>query len=336
MQRHLAVGAVFIATALLLGCAQTPPEDPAEAAFTTLREQFMTAEGPRDKVAIAEKYLAEFPDGERSPSVLDAAVYYLSEELEERQRARALAEQTLARVQDPERRFEMGMTLWRVQHALGETGDLAALADALAAHRPLRYRELANLSEAAVDSGSWDLAERYSNAALALATPEAYRAEYPDREFDDEMVQRRVGSRRANSLANRGWARFQQQRVDEAMADFEEGSGHSTTNYAGIPYTPINTYWGLAAVEQGDFERAEELLAADAVMGGSERAMAGLRRAFVARTGSEDGIDDYLRARRDALARTIDDFTLPTYDAEEVSMSSLSGRVVLLAFWFPT
>jgi len=31
-----------------------------------------------------------------------------------------------------------------------------------------------------------------------------------------------------------------------------------------------------------------------------------------------------------------DDFTLPDYDGGQLTLSSLRGRVVLLAFWFPT
>jgi hypothetical protein len=319
-----------------MGCGSGPPGDPAEAAFSSLREQLMATEDPGIKAAAAERFLAEFPDSEHAPRVLDAAVYYLSQGLDEPARARDLAEETMAAVEDPERRFAIGVILLRTSLGLADSGDLNPLAAELASHRPFTYSELADLMEAAVNGERWALAEQYADGALELATPEAYRAAYPDRELDDTAVERRVDSRRANSLAHRGWARFNQGRHEEAMTDFEAGHGHSTTTYVGIPWTPIDTYWGLAAAELGKLERAEELLIPDAVMGGSEEAMAGLCRVYAARTGSEKGIDQYLWSRREAMARTIDDFALPTYDGSTFSMASLRNRVVLLAFWFPT
>ena len=112
--------------------------------------------------------------------------------------------------------------------------------------------------------------------------------------------------------------------------------GITTANFVGVPHTPLNLYAGEAALRQGDLSRAEELLAPDAVMAGDDTALAALRRTYVQRTGSESGFDEYLWATRLKLARPAADFTLPSYGGEAVTLASRQGKVLLLAFWFPT
>jgi hypothetical protein len=49
-----------------VGCAKTEPTDPAEQAFSELREAWNGMETAEDKTALAEGYLAEFPNTENS------------------------------------------------------------------------------------------------------------------------------------------------------------------------------------------------------------------------------------------------------------------------------
>jgi tetratricopeptide (TPR) repeat protein len=334
MPRILVISAAVLAAIICSSCArQTEPT--ADEAFETMKTAYSEAETPEDKVRIAEEFITAHPDSEQAAGALGAAVYNL-EELGDLPRARALVETTLAAVDDPEIRFEMKLSLWKLARKTGEPFALEEVAAELTPHRELGYVELADLIEAAVDGEAWQLVEEYSTAALALATPDAFRADYPDREFTDEEVEERGTSRRATTLASGAWALVNQDRADEAMAMFEEADAITRTNYVGIPETPLYRYWGQASLAAGEIDRAEELLLADAVMGDDSDSVAALRQIYVDKTGSAEGFDEYLWSTRQRIARAVDDFTLPNYDDEQFALSSTNGKVVLLAFWFPT
>jgi hypothetical protein len=70
-------------------------------------------------------------------------------------------------------------------------------------------------------------------------------------------------------------------------------------------------------------------------MGRDETALGNLRRAYTELNGNDDGLEEYLWSTRNQLARKVDDFALPTYDGEVISLSGLAGKVVLLNFWSP-
>jgi len=334
MARRLMSIGILIAVAVAVGCAKAPPS--ADDVFAELRAKFSESEDPADKLAIAKSFLSQFPETDYAPMVLDAAVGILEDDMEDSAQARALVEQTLADVTAPETRFRMKTTLWRLAREQDEPFGLREVAVELVGHRDLKYTDLYGLMELAVEGEEWDLAEEWADAGLTFASADAYRADYPDREFADDEVARRAANRRTFSLGHKAWAAYQQGRVDEAMELFAQGDGEMNFNYVGGPETPLFKYWGRAAFEQGDLDRAAELVEADAVMGGSDFAMDTLKEVFAARNGSDDGFDAYLEQARERLARTVDDFTLPTYEESEFQLASTRGKVMLLAFWFPT
>ncbi len=327
----------LLALAVVAACGRThPPATDAETAYAAFRDAYAEAATPADKVALAETYLADHPGSERAATVLDYAVHHLRRDLGDLPRAKALVERTLARATEPESRFEMKLTLWEVTNDLGQAVDLRTVATEIAAERALRYDELERLHDAAVRSERWDLADEWATASLGRATVEAYRRENPDSTASDDVVAARVERRRAQALAGQGWARFNLGREEEALATFEAARAITRTNFVGVPQTPLFRYWGLAELRRGDLARAEELLAPDAVMAGNGEALDALRLLHARRTGGEAGFDELLLATRQRLARPAADFTLPTYAGEPVSLASRRGKVVLLAFWFPT
>jgi len=334
MRRRLTSAGIIIAVALTVGCAKAPPTE--DEVYTELRAAFSESEDPAEKLDIARSFLAQFPEGDRAPRVLDAAVAILEDDMEDGSQALGLVEQALAGVTDPESRFRMKATLWRLAREHGEPFSLREVAAELDGHRELGYGDLHELMELAVKAEEWSLAEQWADAGLAFASAEAYRADYPDRDYSDELIAHRAANRLTYSLGHKAWAAYQQGRVEEAMDLFAEGEGEMNFSYVGAPETPLYKFWGRAHFNQGELDRAAELVEADAVMGGSDFAMDTLKEVFVARTGSEDGVDAFLRETRERLSRIVDDFTLPTYSGSDFQLSSTLNKVVLLNFWFPT
>lgn len=329
---------VLLMAGLASGCGRGGTEPPAANGdpWAALRDAYTDAASPAERADLAERFLADHPDHERAASALAMAVYPLKDELRDLPRARALAEGVLAHATDPEERFEVRMMLWEVSLEEGAPGDLREVAGELTPTRALAYGELWELVDAAARAEQWALVEEWSRSALDLATPDAWRAENPDSKLTEEQVSARATGRRAFALAHLAWAAFNLGRTEEAEATFAEAEAITPRNFVGVAQTPVDRFRGRAALRQGDLDRAESLLATDAVMGGDTKALADLRQIWAGRNGSEEGFEAYLWSTRQRLARPVADFVLSDYEGAAFDLASTRGKVVMLAFWFPT
>jgi len=338
MSRKATILALVALVGLTVSCTKQEPADPAAAAFETLREAWNEAETAEDKTALAEGYLANYPDTDHSGSMAGAIVYYRGHEMEDPEGAYDVVSQALEKIEDPEQRFEVSMELLSLSDSVDVPLDVAQVANALGAIRPLTYNEHQWVVETATDMEQWLVAEEHAGAAVELATPENYRADYPDREYTDDELAERAQRRKALSLAYDGWALYNMGETETAFTRFAEADAAGSVSYVGVPNTPLYKYWGRAALGEGEIDQAIKLLGAETVFGeDGSSSESYLREAFVAKNGSEKGFEEFLVATRNELAKPVDDFELLDYEGNPVRLSNLAdGNVVLLAFWFPT
>jgi tetratricopeptide (TPR) repeat protein len=220
---------------------------------------------------------------------------------------------------------------------LGKPMDLGSVAEELAATRALNFSELIDVADLALEHEQWEIGATYAEAAMAKATPEAFLADYPDDDYTVEEAAVKADRRQVMSLANLGWALWNLEQPDEAMAAFERAAPLKTVDYLGVADTRLDFYRGKAMHASGDSAAAMELLAAGAIMGSDDEAMAALRDAYVAVKGGDEGFDEWVWSERKGLARTVDTFTLADYQGTNHDFAALAdGKVTLLAFWFPT
>ncbi len=338
MSRKTTVLTLIVLVGLAGACAKQEQASPAEEAWSGLVETWNGLETAGEKTSLAEDYLAEFPDTEHSGSMAGVVVYYRGHEMGDPQGAYLVVASALEHIEDPEQRFAVGMEMLGLADSVEVPLELAEVANKLGAHRPLTYSEHQQVFETAIDLEEWMVADEHSLAALEIATPEAYRADYPDREFSDEDIAERVQRRQATALAYDGWAAYNMGDTELAFARFAAADDIGSVSYLGVPNTPLYTFWGRAALGEGDFDSAVELLGAEAAFGNDgSGAEIYLREAYAAKNGDEEGFDEFLWATRSELATTVDDFSLLDYAGNEISMADVStGKVTLLAFWFPT
>jgi hypothetical protein len=338
MSRKTTILTLVVLVGLAGACAKQEQTSPAEQAWNELVEAWNGLESAEEKAALAENYLAEFPDTEHSGSMAGVVVYYRGHEMDDPQGAYDVVASVFEQIEDPEQRFSVGMEMLSLADSVEVPLELAEIADNLAAQRPLTYSEHQQVVEIAADLEEWSIAAAHAGAAFDLATPEAYRADYPDREFSDEDVAERAGRRKATSLAYDGWAAYNMGDTERAFAQFAAADDVGSVSYLGVPNTPLYTFWGRAALGEGDLDSAIKLLGAEVAFGDDgSGAEAYLREAYAAKNGDEEGFDEFLWATRNELATTVDDFTLLDYEGNEISMADVStGKVTLLAFWFPT
>ena len=338
MSRRITILALVALVGLAGACAKQEQESPAEGAWSELVEAWNGLETAEEKAALAESYLAEFPDTEHSGSMAGVVVYYRGHEMEDPQGAYDVVAPVFEQIEDPEQRFAVGMEMISLADSVEVPLELAEVANSLGAHRPLTYSEHQQVFETAIDLEEWMVADEHSLAALELATPEAYRADYPDREFSDEDLAERVQRRQATALAYDGWATYNLGDTELAFERFTAADDVGSVSYLGVPNTPLYTFWGRAALGEGDFDSAIEFLGAEAAFGNDgSGAEVYLREAYAAKNGDEEGYDEFLWATRNELATSVDDFTLLDYEGNEISLANVStDKVTLLAFWFPT
>jgi len=311
---------------------------PEEEAFAALRTAWSEAETAEDKTALARDYLAQFPDTEHSASMAGVIVYYMGNEMEDPDGAYEVVSAALDRVEDPEQRFGVSMELLSLSDSVDVPLDIAQVAIDLGAVRSLTYSENLSVVETATDLEEWTVADEHALGALELATPENYRADYPDREFTDEEIASRVQRRKALALAYDGWALYNLGDPGLAFDRFAAADEAKSLSYLGVPNTPLYEFWGRAALGEGQHDRAIELLGAETLFGeDGSGAEPYLREAYKAKNGGEEGFDEFLWATRSELATPVDDFELADYEGNPVSLSEVGdGKVLLLAFWFPT
>jgi len=337
MSRRATILTLCVLLGLAGSCAKQET-DPAEEAFGVLRTAWSEAETSEAKTKLAEDYLAQFPDTEYSGSMAGAIVYYRGNDLEDPEGAYEIVSAALERIEDPEQRFGVSMELLGLSDSVNVPLDIAQVAIDLGAVRPLTYNEDMSVVETATDLEEWTVADEHALGALELATPETYLADYPDREFTDEEVASRVARRKALALAYDGWALYNLGDTELAFTRFAESDAAGSVSYLGVPNTPLYTFWGRAALGEGKNDHAIDLLGAEALFGeDGSGAEPYLREAYAAKNGSDEGFDEFLWATRSELATQVDDFALADYEGNSVSLSDVGdGKVMLLAFWFPT
>jgi tetratricopeptide (TPR) repeat protein len=340
MKRTLVVTGLIIVMGLMANCAKEESAeagDPVEQAWEAMVESYNELETAQDKTELFEDFLREHPDTAYAGRLASSVAYYRGNELGDPEGAYSILAETLAKNTDPEARYEIGTAMFPLAVEIGESMDLGAVAEELAATRELSFGEMIDVADLALEHDQWELGATYAEAAMAKATPEAFLADYPDDDYSADEAAAKAERRKAMSLADLGWALFNLGEAERAMAVFEEATQYKTTNYLGVTDTDVDLYHGKALLAGGDAAGAMELFAPAAVMGSDDDAMTGLEEAFVAINGSTEGLDDWLWTERQRLARKIDDFTLADYDGVSHDFSAVSdGKVTLLAFWFPT
>jgi hypothetical protein len=231
--------------------------------------------------------------------------------------------------------LEVALEIHNAARALDREFDITPAIAALEAARPLTFSEHLDLMEVGDVDGNWSMVEKHALAGMELATPEAFRADYPDREFSDEDASRRASNRDAMSRAWLGWSMANTDRVAEALTEFEAADGAASAGYLGIPSGPLYRLWGATEAEHGDRDAGMERLARAALWADDHDAMELLESLY---PNDEAAIpfEHWLWETRLRTARTVDSVTLQNYQGAEHNLEDLRGEAMLLAFWFPT
>lgn len=327
--------AVMLLMAASAALAADPPEeiDPFDAASA----QYDAAETDAARLAVIRKFMAEHPDHDRIGASIREGVRLLDGPLDDHAGAVALASEQLAAASDPELRREIQEILLGVYGVPAHADDLAALVGSMHDITAMTYTEHLTVLEAAAGAEAWGLVDRHVAAAAELATAEAFRAAYPDRDFSDSYVESAGRNRRGLLRTYVGWSAANRGDTADALAAYREAADLVRSSFLGIPENALYLYWGQTLVRNGDREKGLELLALAGIFGADHDADELARRVYLDMGRDEESYDDYLWELRLAHGVDMVDFQATDYADAQRSFNELRGRkATLLAFWFPT
>jgi len=343
MRRNLAAIVLVAGLVLTVACSerhQVPDaraEDQTEKEINEFRAAYLASESKADQVALVEGLLADYPNHDYTGFFAQDIVKYYSAELGQPEKAFEILASTISAADDPVAKVNLATILAPVAAELDRPLDLAGLVAGVEDQNDISFFKLQRVLDASATIENWELEESIADHALARSTVEAYRAEFPDREFSDEEFAAIIARRRAEALAHKGWAVFNLGRADEATAAFAESDSISERNYVGLMDGPLALFRGSALLQRGDAEAAIEVIGPEAIYGDRKNAEPVLRKAYTTVNGSDDGFEDFLVSTRRRLAPQVHDFVLSGYDTGQVALADRrQDKVTMLAFWFPT
>ncbi len=143
-------------------------------------------------------------------------------------------------------------------------------------------------------------------------------------------------------LDTRGELLMEQGKAEEAVVDMEKA-----VEVSGAEQPEINQHYAKALIQTGAYEKALERLSAFVCEGNASpeiREM--LKTAYVEQKGSDEGFSDYLKGleekareiikaelQKEIMEKPAPDFTLEDLQGNQVSLSDLRGKTLVLDFW---
>lgn len=335
MKRLFACAIALLVSITLNHCGVVKPG--LDEAHNNAEQAYENAEGDVEKVEILKAFLEQYPESPHTADTVDTLYYHLVHNMNDAQSFEHYLLGLMGKVQDPAVLRRLDVDLVKVMTEQKKMDSVRPLLENIDTDSLATYDDAFDLSVAASDIEYWEKALGFIQRSLDFATPEAIQAEYPDREFSKERLDRYAGYRTSESLAAKANAQIRLNRIDEALRTCEEAEPLTVYSYVGVPETSLNIYWGEALRLNGNLDEAMQRLIPDAVFSGNTLALQMVREIYKEQKGTEKGFDRYLKTAHAKLAPSMKDFTLSDYEKNPVNYKSTSrGRVTLLTFWFPT
>jgi len=330
----------LLLTALLLVMAgailfAADEKDGLESYFQEMSNKFRAAEDAQERLNLCQEFLKKYPDTTYTPTIVAAAKAQLAA-LDRSDEFVPLVKGLLARIEDPERQQRIRLLLAEAYGEAGATRELAGLAKKIVSGEKVTFNTYLPLIRSMVEAGMWPGVLDYAGQAEPLATAEAYAREFPDRKYSQEQLQEFARNRQGLLLTYAGWAKANTGQAETALRDFRKAEPLVNKHYLGYSADELDLYWGKTLLQQGQAAAALDRLASKAIFGSDEAAREACKAAYVKKTGAAEGFETFLEKQRPAIARTLDNLAFETYDGRKIELGDFKGKVLLLAFWFPT
>jgi tetratricopeptide (TPR) repeat protein len=318
-----------------LGSGLFAQEEDFESYFQKMTEKFRAAKDAQERLDLCQEFLAKYPDSNHTPTIVGAAKAQFAA-LDRSAEFIPMVKELLPKIEDAERLQRIRMALAEAYGEAGATKELTALAKEIVSGDKVTFNTYLPLIRSMVEAEMWDGVLQYAAKADSMANAEAYAKEFPDNKFTPEQLKERGDNRQGLLLTYAGWAKANSGRTAEALQDFQKAEPLVNKHYLGYSADELDLYWGKTLLMQDQAGAAMDRLASKAIFGNDESAREAYKAAYVKKTGSEEGFETFLDKQRPANARSLENVAFETYDGKKMELANFKGKVLLLAFWFPT
>lgn len=314
--------------------AEVPPD--AEGRYQELKAKLEAAKTDSEKLDICKLTLAELPESQHTMDALSAVKQHCAA-LGKPDEYASTAESTLARVKDPKLAREIRLELLDFYSGnKNYSARLSTLAVELTAGDKVGYNRCIAVAEALCKSELWSEVPPVIERARPFCDMEMVRKDYASRNMSQPELEDRRDYRLGGLFMYGGWAKVNTGQVDAGLCDLAQAGKLVSRNYLGLCPNDLDLFWGRALIRAGKSAEALKLLSAAAIYGDEAAYGPLVKEAYSAVYGDVKNLSRYIADLRAASAKKMVDFTLSDYQNKPFTFSSTKGKVVLLAFWFPT
>lgn len=327
-----AIGRILLGLVLLAAPLRAADDE----VFAAVRTAFEAATTAAARLEVVKNFLDEYPDHPQLDEAVEAGTELLVGPLDDPAGAVDLAEKALERSGNPEVQQGIRAQLLKLYGAPEYQAKLQRLIAEMYDVDAMSYVDHLGVVRAATKAEDWPLVQRHVQAASHLASPEAFRADYPDRDFAPDEVAAAVLNRQGLLRTHEGWAFANQGDQARALDLFAIADGLVRRSYLGLPENALYEFWGRTLLMAGQDQLGIEKLALAGIFGRDEESYELARTAYEAVLYKKSW-DDYVWELRRTHGARVDTFTALDYTDTPQTFAQLRGeRATLLAFWFPT
>lgn len=305
--------------------------------FEIEKAAYLAAETNSERLEIMQTFLNDYPQHEKAGFVTENAVRILVDSMDNYHGAIKLAQKQLAAAGDSEVKPEIQDILIELYGRPGFADDLAQMVAQRYDFQTMIYTEHLAVLRAATKAEAWIMVDKYAQQATPLATPDAFRAAYPEREFTDEYIQEAGQNRQGLLKTFTGWAAANLGDEKRAKQDFKAASSLVRKNFFGLPDNDLYLYWGQSQIRFGEPDQGQEKLALLGIFGANSAAAEKARKTYLESGKTEAQYEKFIWNLRQKHSVKMVDFKAVGYQGDSPSYNQLKGKkATLLAFWFPT
>lgn len=321
---------------LLLGFSAPRGPDSVTRDYTKLVADLSAARDAEKQAGLLAGFLEKHPESPYTSYLMQVATAVIAHELRDPARMLDLADAVLPGIEDTKLRREVRVIQLELYNELGMTEKIRSAVKELAADGDLPFPAHMGLADAYVKIEEWEKALMHYGIALTLSTNKAVLEENPGYAGYTSAVDALVRDRKTKALTGIGWTHVLRGRMEEGFASFSRAEEFAEIDLFGAPEGDLYWLWGRALLKKGDVNGAVAKFTPGVLTRDDARMEEMLKTLFVEQKGDEVGFDDYLLALREMRDVRIDEFTLPDYEGQEHTFSSMTGeKATLLVFWHP-
>lgn len=201
--------------------------------------------------------------------------------------------------------------------------------------KPLKYDNFSETIKALIEVEDFESSLELLDEVKKLCDREYINKEYE--KLSEERRNRYFNRRNFETELLKGRTYFGLKDYENSLSSFEKAKEFLKPSFPGTYLDDFDFHYALLLKEMRKNEEAISVILPDVIYERNEKNYELFEKIYTDIYGSKDGIEDFLKAKKEEISPTKIDFTLKDYDGKEFNFFDLSkDKVTFLAFWFPT